>query len=241
MIKTIASIIVLISSVLLEWGCLVPAQAREMQMSHIIEDLAAVTSATYKAMVVEKLQQEGKGAVADYKKKPGFVPTPKALMRRITLDIIKNNRAAERRFAFAPSDNGSPHFIARLQDQNLSTEEMAEVTAIAISQAVRAIRANYTGMVVNKLQKDGTGAALDYKTKQGFVPLPAVLIRRILGAKGFQAIPTALRSRWNLNEDQHLQDTFEHEGWDFLVKQQKTRLAAGGAFGNSYALLMKIQ
>lgn len=191
-----------------------------------------MTSAAYKAMVVDKLQQDGKGAASNYKKSSGFAPTPEAFMRRTTLNIVKNNRATEKRFAFAFSDRGKPHFIVRMQDQNLSEQEMAEVTAIAISQAIRTIRANYTGMIVNKLQKDGTGAALDYEAKPGFIPLPAVFIRHILADEGFQAVNTALRSRWNLNEKQHLQDALEQEGWDFLVKQQEARLASGKTLTN---------
>ncbi len=232
MMKIAVSVIALASAIVLGWGHLTSSLAKEAQVSRIIEDLATVTAATYQALVVDKLQKDGKGAASDFKKKSGFVPTPKAFMRRITLNIVKNNRATERRFAFAVSNNGHPHFIARVNDQKLTGKAMAEVTAIAISQAIRTIRANYTRMVVNKLQKDGAGASLDYKAKSGYVPLPAVFIRYILADKGFQAVNTALRSRWNLNGKQHLQDAFEREGWDFLAKQQKVRLASGKPLTN---------
>ncbi len=232
MMRTVVFIILLTSSVVFGWGHLAPSLAKETQASRIIEDLATVTSATYQALVVDKLQRDGKGASSDYKKKAGFVPTPEAFMRRITLSVVKSNSATEGRFAFAFSDKGQPHFIVRVHDDNASGQEMAEVTAVAISQAIRVIRAKYTAMVVNKLQKDGAGASLDYEAKSGFVPLPAVFIRRILSAEGFQLVHTALRSRWNLNKEQHLQDPFEHEGWDFLVKQQQMRLASGKTLTN---------
>ena len=112
-------------------------------------------------------------------------------------------------------------------------------TALAVAQVlddiVRATRKHYTNMVVSKLQKDGTGGSLDYDSEQGYVPLPAQFIRRVLYETTYQQIADKnkryeirLRSRWNLNEQQGLADEFEQQGWDFLVKQQQDQLAGGG-------------
>ena len=106
--------------------------------------------------------------------------------------------------------------------------------AVALDDSIRATRANYTKMVVQKLKSEGAGAALDYASKDGFVPLPAVLVRKIAfdivrarRAAGDSDFSVALRSRWNLNTDQSLISEIEKEGWNYLVSQQEQHLSTG--------------
>lgn len=106
--------------------------------------------------------------------------------------------------------------------------------ARAIDDIVRATRKHYTGMVVRKLNNDGSGASLEYESTKGFVPLPAVFVRRIAFETAFQQgkarewrYDVSLRSAWNLNQDQGLREGFEQRGWEFLTQQQKKHLAAG--------------
>ena len=104
-------------------------------------------------------------------------------------------------------------------------------TALAVAKAldiyIRATRELYTRNVVKKLEMEGGGADLDSDAHEGFVPLPAQFIRAvafniIVKQKRLKEnfIEFDLRSRWNLNRNQGLQDDFEKEGWEFLARQQ---------------------
>lgn len=131
-------------------------------------------------------------------------------------------------FAITPIANaveeGSPEYNEALK------------TAQALDELVRATRAYYTKMVVNKLSKEGTGAAIDSDSQEGYVPLPAQFIRKVTyqivydkRAEGDNVTKIALRSRWNLNDMQGLTTNFEKEGWAYLMKQQEEHIASGSA------------
>ena len=112
--------------------------------------------------------------------------------------------------------------------------QKALATATALDEMVRSTRAYYTKMIVQKLKKEGTGAAINSDSQNGFVPLPAQFIRKIIyqivldkRTAGDNYTKIALRSKWNLNELQDLGTEFEKEGWEFLIKQQEKQLAAG--------------
>ena len=103
-----------------------------------------------------------------------------------------------------------------------------------VDTLIRSTRANYTKKVLGKLKKDGVGASQGYAHMKGFDPLPAQFIRAIafdiaLAQKksGGDRFAFFLRSRWNLNPGQGLQDDFEKEGWQFLAQQQEAVLKAG--------------
>lgn len=109
-------------------------------------------------------------------------------------------------------------------------------TAAAMDALVRATRAYYTSLVVNKLKKEGTGGAIDSGDKAGFVPLPAQFVRKIIyqlvydkRASGDNVTSINLRSQWNLNDIQGLTTEFEKEGWEYLQRQQAEHMASGGS------------
>lgn len=94
---------------------------------------------------------------------------------------------------------------------------------------IRATREIYTREVVHKLEMEGGGADLDSDIHKGFIPLPGQFIRSVafnIIAKQKRLnqnfIEFVLRSRWNLNRVQGLQDDFEKEGSKFLAKQQES-------------------
>ena len=131
---------------------------------------------------------------------------------------------------------GSPPLdFAKAGEEELLQKYKEEfTTAQVIEILIRSVRAKYTHNVVKKLKKEGTGASDKYANKKGYVPLPAQHIRAI----SFDALQRqvkqqnelfnfVLRSRWNINKEQGLQNDFEREGWEFLAKQQAEALKAG--------------
>lgn len=108
-------------------------------------------------------------------------------------------------------------------------------TAQAIYILVHEARTQYSKMVVQKLEKDGTGASIDHLTKKGYVPLPNQFVRHVAEAFSNQTSNKGenkvfeyfLRSRWNLNPGQGIRDDFEKAGWEYLVFQQKEAEKAG--------------
>lgn len=102
-------------------------------------------------------------------------------------------------------------------------ETVALAVAKAVDTMVRSTRATYTKTVVTKLKKDGKGAKQKSNKLKGFVPLPAQFVRNVAihsEASGKANFTVALRSAWNLNLEQGLQDEFERQGWDYLMQQQ---------------------
>ena len=55
----------------------------------------------------------------------------------------------------------------------------AKIMSEMVVQQVDMVRKIYFRDVVGKLKKDGYGAHPKYKTKKGFVPIPATLITRL--------------------------------------------------------------
>jgi hypothetical protein len=103
-------------------------------------------------------------------------------------------------------------------------EQQALAVAKSVDTMVRTTRGLYTKMVVKKLKKDGKGAKQKSHKLKGYVPLPAQFIREVSkkSATSQNQFSFELRSLWNLNPDQGLQDEFEKQGWDFLAKQQES-------------------
>ncbi|MBN4053057.1 DUF3365 domain-containing protein [Gammaproteobacteria bacterium AH-315-K14] len=118
--------------------------------------------------------------------------------------------------------------IVSLADTISDDEQTLRAIAIAatVEDLIRTVRLQYTRIVVNKLEKEGTGSALHFN-KRGYVPLPAQFIRSIgnvkRGKSNSNSLPEhqfSLRSHWNINTSQGLQDAFERNGWKFLIAQQ---------------------
>ncbi len=134
--------------------------------------------------------------------------------------------------------------FAMLSDSLALNEESEEfqkalVAAQILDDMIRATRAYYTKLVVKKLKNEGTGAALNSDSQDGYVPLPAQFIRKVMyqlvlekRTSGDNYTKIALRSRWNLNTLQGLGTEFEKEGWEFLKEQQDDHLAAGKSLKN---------
>jgi hypothetical protein len=126
------------------------------------------------------------------------------------------------------------HF-AKAGEGTLNQKYVGELAvAKAIDILIRSARAKYTQNVVGKLKNDATGASVNYRNQKGYIPLPAqyvraiaddIVKRQIEGAKG--TFNFFLRSRWNLNVNQGLQDDFEKKGWDYLIRQEVEAFKAG--------------
>jgi len=125
--------------------------------------------------------------------------------------------------------SGSTPFHFANAEENIPQNLENELTvAKVVDTLIRSMRAKYTQNVVGKLKQDGTGASVDHSNKKGFIPLPAqhvrsiakdALQRQMIGKD--ELFHFFLRSRWNLNSEQGLQDDFENKGWEYLVSQQR--------------------
>ncbi len=218
----------LVCGIYLSWGSF--AVAQEGLAANMVDSIIQSTFANYTAMVVEKLQQDGTGASANDSSQEGFVMLPEAFMRRVAIDAIaKQKRSGEKSFTFTFASGGSGFLAVKITEKSLPADQQALIAAKVADSTIRSIRGTYTSSVVRKLQRDGTGASIDYADQKGFVPLPAVFVRQIAldaaSKSGNKQLALALRSLWNLNEQQGLQDDFEREGWEFLAKQQEEQLA----------------
>lgn len=103
-----------------------------------------------------------------------------------------------------------------------------EHQAVAVAEMVvtlsKTARSVYANEVVKKLQKDGTGANVDFDHHTGYVPIPAQFLK-LLGqastkdtAHLFQYRPV---SKWNLEPTQGLNDDFLGWAWPQLESQDQ--------------------
>lgn len=107
----------------------------------------------------------------------------------------------------------------------------AVTIAATVEDLIRKTRQQYIRIVVQKLEVDGTGSAFHFN-KKGYIPLPAQLIRSIANVRNKKTLYLPdynfkLRSYWNINKKQGLQDSFEKNGWEYLLKQQKQHKKSG--------------
>ncbi|MDH3601478.1 MAG: DUF3365 domain-containing protein [Candidatus Tectomicrobia bacterium] len=210
--------------------------AQEPEVSDIVSNVVQSTLSIYKTVVVKKLEQDGLGASADYTSQKGFVSLPEEFMRRMAINAIaKHRRSGEKQFTFTFAPGGTGLLSVKLAEPSMPAEQKALVIAKVLDGMIRAVRGTYTSAVIQKLRRDGAGAAIDHTSQKGFVPLPAVFMRLIAAdviSKAGNQFFISLRSRWNLNREQELRDDFERAGWTFLAKQQETQLAAGKSLRN---------
>jgi len=116
----------------------------------------------------------------------------------------------------------SRHQIDASQDAIIEMEAVR--IADIVSHQVLADRAVYSKKVLGKLQRDGSGlgASRDHHARPGFVPLPAQFVRAVstrVGDASEHRYRYSLISKWNLNEDQGLQDAFDLWAWRRLEAQ----------------------
>jgi len=128
----------------------------------------------------------------------------------------------------------SINLFSNMTGSEVKSKSYNQAFAIAevVDSLIRSARANYTDAVVGKLKKDGTGASVDHMNKKGFAPLPAQFVRRLAADKNNKKFDFVLRSLWNLNKNQNLQNKFEKEGWGFLEAQQTRALKSKIPFRN---------
>lgn len=140
-------------------------------------------------------------------------------------------------FTFIALNVSSPWHFANAE-QNIHQKYKTELTvAKVVDLLIHSMRAKYTQNVVGKLRKDGTGSSVDHNKKKGFIPLPAQHVRAIADdilqkeiEEKNEIFHFFLRSAWNLNSEQGLQDSFEKKGWENLVHQQREALKAGVSY-----------
>lgn len=230
------SSLIIVCGIYCSWVAPSSVDAQGQGVADIVNSMMQSTLAIYKTAVVGKLEQDGTGAVAGYTSQKGFVPLPEDFMRRMAIDAIaKHRRSGEKQFTFTFVPGGTGLLAAKITASSLLAEQKALVVAKVLDGMIRAIRGAYTSAVVQKLGRDGTGASLNYTSKRGFAPLPAVFMRLIAAdvvSKAGNQFFVSLRSRWHLNRQQGLQDDVERAGWDFLAKQQETQRAAGKSLRN---------
>lgn len=100
--------------------------------------------------------------------------------------------------------------------------KLAEVVARQAASA----RSVYTTQVVEKLRRDGFGAAEGYAHMTGYVALPAQFLK-MLGQSATTESDGLYRyrplSKWNLDEDQGLSDDFQRWAWKFIEAQDQAQ------------------
>ena len=105
----------------------------------------------------------------------------------------------------------------------MGLKRTALAKAEVVTAQVLADRAVYTGQIVQKLERDGTGADQQSEEKRGFIILPAQMVRAV--AERVSKDPETnytylLTSEWNINPDQGLQDPFDIWAWQRLRRQE---------------------
>lgn len=216
------------------------AHADEQSIANVVNQMVEATRSTYDSLIVKKLQNDGAGAAKDHTSQIGFAPDTESFLRRIAFDAIaKSKRSSGDGFSLGFAPGGKGVLTVKVDTVNLSPDDEAMIVAKVLDRMMRSIRGTYTAMVVRKLQKDGSGASIEYTKSEGFIPLPAVFVRNIAtiaisGQSGStdSQFTLSLRSRWNLNPGQSLQDKFELDGWSFLANQQSTHTASGQSLRN---------
>ncbi|MCP4494530.1 MAG: DUF3365 domain-containing protein [Gammaproteobacteria bacterium] len=131
---------------------------------------------------------------------------------------------------------GFSYYLIEQSNKQLIELEALRIADI-ISNQVLADRAIYTGKVVQKLKADGTGSDRHSLKKPGFILLPAQFVRAVADKvneqnKGLYSY--YLRSKWNLNKTQGLQDDFDSWAWQGLEAQEKSGQSSGSEWQSMY-------
>lgn len=103
-----------------------------------------------------------------------------------------------------------------------SIESHALIIADIVARNATASRSVYTNDIVNKLQQDGFGPHTDSDMHPGFVPIPAQYLKMIAKAtseKNQHLFSYKPVSKWNIADDQGLDDDFLVWAWEQLELQ----------------------
>ncbi|MCM8537609.1 MAG: response regulator [Lentisphaeraceae bacterium] len=124
--------------------------------------------------------------------------------------------------------------VLKESHDSLAEEEATRLGEMVLTQVV-AVREVYSE-VVEKFQKDGAGASLDFHSKDGHVPLPAQFVRRISQQidEKQDSYSYSLISKWNVNKDQGLETDFDKWAWEKLQAQEKKFRTSGDFLDRPY-------
>ena len=217
-------------SMVLGWTLPSWGNSQSLSVTDTVDIAMQAMSSMYQTQVIDKLQQDGKGASATPRR--GFVPPRKDFMRSVALyTVAQQRKLGQQSFKFTLAPNRASYLTVYLKQTMSSPQDQAHQIADVVSNLIRSLRATYTKLVVAKLKRDGTGASIDHVSQNGFVPLPAVFMQQVVAEIAKQTesrIVVSLLSRWNLNEQKGLQDDFDRTGWGVLARQQKNHLDNAG-------------
>ncbi|MCM8533442.1 MAG: response regulator [Lentisphaeraceae bacterium] len=124
--------------------------------------------------------------------------------------------------------------VLKESHDSLAEEEATRFGEMVLTQVV-AVRKVYSE-VVEKLQKDGADASVDFHSKGGHIPLPAQFVRRVSQqiAEKQDTYSYSLISKWNVNKSQGLETDFEKWAWEKLQDQEKRFIKSGDYLDRPY-------
>jgi diguanylate cyclase (GGDEF)-like protein len=118
----------------------------------------------------------------------------------------------------------SGYFVMNNAENTIIENQSMSVAEIVARQA-SAARSVYSTTILDKVKKDEIGFTdKDYHNKAGALPIPAQYLREMAtkaskdsdGLYKYRAV-----SKWNLGDDQHLNNSFLNYAWDQLEKQDQ--------------------
>lgn len=121
------------------------------------------------------------------------------------------------------------YYLLDRSQSKLIRSEAIHIAEVVASQ-VLIDRKIYTEMLVQKLERDGRGAAVNSHKLNGFIPLPAQFVRAVsddISVTKAQLYRYRLMSEWNINPRQGIRYDFEKDAWQALKQQENEAIKAG--------------
>ena len=120
---------------------------------------------------------------------------------------------------------GISGYFIMINSENTIIENQSMSVAEIVARQASAARSVYSTTILGKVKKDEIGFAdKDYHNKAGALPIPAQYLKEMAakaskdseGLYKYRAV-----SKWNLGDDQHLNNSFLGYAWDELEKQDQ--------------------
>ncbi len=114
------------------------------------------------------------------------------------------------------------YFLLSNSQSKLIQSQAIRVAEIVANQVLMDRKA-YTELLVEKLERDGTGASVNAHELEGFIPLPAQFVRAVadnIAASESHLYQYRLMSAWNLNPNQGINSEYEASAWAELMEQE---------------------
>lgn len=115
-----------------------------------------------------------------------------------------------------------------------SQSKLIRLEAIRVAEVVAnqvlMDRKAYTELLVQKLEREGRGAAVNSHEIEGFIPLPAQFVRAVadnVSANNAELYKYRLLSAWNLNPNQGVVGDYEKGAWTALLDQEREAKSHG--------------